>query len=389
MRVAIIHYWLVGMRGGERVIEELCAMYPGADIFTHVYDPASISDIIRGHKVQTSFIQKLPGARKHYQKYIGFMPRALEQLDLSEYDLVISSESGPAKGVVTRPDARHICYCHSPMRYIWDRFTEYHEGIGNPVARTVFAMVAHRLRQWDVSSAARVDRFVVNSTFVGARVRRYYGRSSEVVYPPVSLEAFSPGNEPREHYLFIGQLVRYKRAHLAIEAFRGLGDRKLIVAGDGEERASLEAGAPANVEFAGRVTDEELKRLYRTSRAVIFPGIEDFGIVPVEAMASGTPVIAYDKGGAIDTVTDGVTGRFFNETNAASLRRAIIAFERDGLPLNSNEIAERARKFSRQRFREDMSAVIEHEMSLAPHQRWQHDLMGANAPRTLSPAATG
>jgi len=266
-----------------------------------------------------------------------------------------------------------------------DRFTEYYEGLSNPVSRMVFARVAHQLRQWDVSSAARVDRFVVNSTFVGARVRRYYGRSSEVVYPPVDLDSFSPGNEPRENYLFIGQLVRYKRAHLAIEAFRGLGERKLVVAGDGEERAALEAAAPENVEFVGRVSDAELKRLYRSSRAVIFPGIEDFGIVPVEAMASGTPVIAYDKGGAIDTVTDGLTGRYFHETNPASLRRAIIDFERDGLPLGPMEIAERAKKFSCQRFREDMSAVIDHEMSLGPHQRWHHDLM--SLPATTVPAA--
>ena len=372
MRVAIVHYWLVNMRGGEKVVEELCRMYPNADIYTHVADPDKLSDIIRSHPIEETFVSKLPWAKRHYQKYIGFMPRALEQLDLSDYDLVISSESGPAKGVVTRPDARHICYCHTPMRYIWDRFSEYHGNLSNPITRAVFARVAHQLRQWDVASAARVDRFVVNSTFVGARVRRYYGRSSDVVFPPVDLEAFQPADDARESYLFIGQLVRYKRAHLAIEAFRGL-DRELVVAGDGEERAALEAAAPPNVRFVGRVSDEKLRKWYRSSKAVIFPGIEDFGIVPVEAMASGTPVIAYPKGGARDTVVDGVTGRFFQETTPASLRRAIMDFEMEGVSLSANDLAERARKFSRERFRSEMQSVIDHELSMAPDQRWHHD----------------
>ena len=300
MKTAIVHYWLVGMRGGERVLEEICKIYPDADIYTHVFDPTRITPLIKKHKIQTSFIAKLPFAVRHYQKYLGFMPRALEQLDLSGYDLILSSESGPTKGIVPAPGARHVCYCHSPMRYIWDEFHTYTNNL-DPVSRFVFSRVAHRMRIWDVVSAARVDGFVANSSFTAARIERYYRRPADVVFPPVDTNRFAPSAQRGNYFLFASQLVPYKKAGLAIDAFRNI-DAPLYVVGDGSERKRLKSSAPSNVKFLGRVSDAELEKLYAECRALIFPGQEDFGIVPLEAMASGRPVIAFNKGGARDIV---------------------------------------------------------------------------------------
>lgn len=328
MRVALVHYWLTNMRGGERVLKAFADMFPQADIFTHVVDPARISEGLKAHRIETSFISKMPFAVKHYQKYLPFMPRALEELDLSAYDLVISSESGPAKGVIPRPDAFHMCYCHSPMRYIWDLFGEYRSSAGF-LARQVFPGIAHRLRTWDVTSAARVDQFVANSSFVAKRIEKYYRREAEVIFPPVATEAFSsaPVQEPGDYYLAAGEFVGYKRFDLVIDAFTRTG-RKLVVVGDGEERKSLEKRAGSNVEFVGRVDFATLKHHFATARALVFPGEEDFGMVPVEVMASGRPVIAYGRGGALDTVRHGETGWLFSEQSVDGLIEAVDAFEK-------------------------------------------------------------
>ncbi|RMH45422.1 MAG: glycosyltransferase family 4 protein, partial [Alphaproteobacteria bacterium] len=305
MRVAVVHYWLVGMRGGERVLEEILAMFPQAEIFTHVAAPSALSARVNAHPIHETRVARLPGARRHYQKYLGFMPRALEELDLSGFDLVISSESGPAKGVIVPPGVPHIAYVHSPMRYIWDHYPAYRARLG-PVGRVVFSRLAHRLRQWDVTSAARVDRIVANSAFVAERVRRFWRREADVVHPPVDLGRFRPAPDgtPRRHFLFVSELVPYKRADLVIEAFRGL-DLPLLVVGDGPERARLQRDLPDNVRLLGRVPAAELASLYQGARALVFPAEEDFGITPVEAMASGTPVIAYGRGGATESVVDG------------------------------------------------------------------------------------
>lgn len=356
MRVAIIHYWLVGMRGGERVLEQMLRCYPDADIYTHVYDPDAVSAAIRECRVRETFVAKLPMARRHYQKYLAFMPRALEELDLTGYDLVLSSESGPAKGVIAAPDATHVCYCHSPMRYLYDHYPQYRDGLGW-LQRTVFSHLAHRMRQWDLASAARVDSFVANSSFIARRIKRVYGREAVVVNPPVDLSLFGRGapQARSDFYLVVSQLVGYKRVDLAIEAVRGTG-RKLVVAGQGEALGALQASAPDNVTFLGGVSTEKLVELYATARALIFPGEEDFGIVPIEALASGCPVVAYGRGGVLDSLQDGVTGVFFAEQTVGALQAALERFEAGSFPAGA--LQARAHDFSEERFRERFTAAV-------------------------------
>ncbi|WP_179379307.1 glycosyltransferase [Jannaschia marina] len=357
-RVALVHYWLLGMRGGERVLEEMLRLYPDADVFTHVVDRATLSPLLKEARITETSVARLPGARRHYQKYLGFMPRALEELDLSAYDLVLSSESGPAKGVIARPDATHLCYCHSPMRYIWDHYPTYRATLGR-LKRAYFSRLAHRLRLWDVTSAARVDAFVANSRFIAARINRTYGREASVVHPPVDLDRFGPREAgARGYYLFLSELVPYKRADLAVEAFRGL-DLPLKVAGSGPDAARLEAMAGPNVELLGRVPDADLPDLYRGARALIFPAEEDFGIVPVEAMACGTPVIALGRGGALDSVKDGVTGLFFHEQTPEALRAAVQDFESRRAQFDAEAIAAHARGFAADRFRRELQDAID------------------------------
>jgi glycosyltransferase involved in cell wall biosynthesis len=355
MKTAIIHYWLVAMRGGERVLERLCMLYPDADIFTHVYRPEAVSDLIRARKVTTSFIQKLPGATKRYQSYLPLMPLALEQFDLREYDLVLASEAGPAKGVITRPDALSLCYCHSPMRYIWDQYPVYRQQAG-ALTRLVMPWLSHRLRQWDMASASRVDRFAANSAFVRGRIRKYYGRDAAVIHPPVSVDDFSPA-ETGDHYLWVSQLVPYKRPDLVVDAFNANG-LPLRIVGDGPCAAEMHKRAKGNIQFVERLGYRALRDAYAEARALIFTAEEDFGIVPVEAMAAGRPVIAYGRGGATETVIDGETGLFFHEQSVAALNDAITRFEA-WLPRFEPDFARaRARHFSPERFDEQIKAFV-------------------------------
>jgi len=356
MKVALVHYWLVTMRGGEKVLEELCRIFPQADIFTHVVDESVLTPTLRSHRIVTSFIQKLPGARKHYQKYLPLMPMALEHLDLRGYDLVISSESGPAKGVVTDPDAVHVCYCHSPMRYIWNMYHDYRGSLGR-VAGTALVPVAHYLRWWDAVSSSRVDRFVANSSNVARRIRRYYGREAEVVFPPVAVGDFTPAWDNDGFYLMAGQLVAYKRPDLAVEAFNRSG-KPLVVIGAGEQLDGLRRLAKPNILILGPQPFDVLRDHYARCRALVFPGEEDFGIVPLEAMASGKPVIAYGRGGALETVVDGRTGLFFMEQTAEALNGAIERFEAMERRFSAEEIARHAQTFDASIFRRNMEAVI-------------------------------
>lgn len=359
MKVAIVHYWLVTMRGGEKVLEELCKMFPQADIFTNVYNPDKISDTIKSHKIYTTKINSWPLAKKLYQKYMPFMPKALMELNLTGYDLVISSESGPAKGVCPAPNAFHLCYCHTPMRYLWDMYHEYFDK-ANPLVRFFMKKMIPSLRQWDVMSSNLVDHFVANSSFVQARIKRYYNRNSDVVFPPCEIEKYLDNpREPKDYYLFFGQLVGYKRADLAIEACVKSG-RKIVVIGDGKSKQAKQYARSGLVTFTGRVSDQKVSEYLSGAKALLFPGIEDFGIIPVEANAAGCPVLAYKKGGACDSILENKTGLFFEEQTVDSLIACIEAFEK-----RQDDFTDRAvytahvQQFSKENFVNKITKIVQ------------------------------
>jgi glycosyltransferase involved in cell wall biosynthesis len=357
MRVAIVHYWLVSMRGGEKVLESLCKLFPEADIFTHVYDPASVSETIRSHKIVTSFINALPRARRYYKHYLPLMPLALEQIDLRGYDLVISCESGPAKGIIPPAGAVHICYCHSPMRYVWNMFHDYRERTGW-LQRLLMPPLCHYLRIWDATASMRVDRFIANSATVAARIEKYYRRDAVVIHPPVDGALFEsvPAGEVEDYYLMAGELVAYKRPELAIAAFNALG-RRLIVIGGGEMLAEVRKLAGPTVTIMGQQPFGVLRHHYARCRALVFPGEEDFGMVPVEVMASGRPVIAYGRGGVTESVVAGVSGLFFKEQTVAAIEVAVQDFEK--MRFDPAAIRAVANKFNAGRFMTEFAAAVE------------------------------
>jgi glycosyltransferase involved in cell wall biosynthesis len=354
LKTALVHYWLVNRRGGEAVLEAIGRLAPQAHLYSHVVDPDVLFGSLAGMPVHTTAISRLPGARKAYQAYLGLMPTALEALDMSDYELVISSEAGPAKWVIPAPGAKHICYCHSPMRYVWDQRFIYFEKLP-PMLRPFAHMAAHGLRQSDVLSSMRVDQFVANSSFVAQRIQQFYRRDAEVIHPPVDVETFTT-ETPEDFYLCAGEIRHYKRLDLAIEACERLG-RKLIIAGSGNPKA-LKALAGSRVEFTGKVDTATLRSLMRRCRALLFPGVEDFGIVPIEVMASGRPVIAYGYGGVLDSVEPGVSGVFFRQQSVDALCDAILDFERDEGLLTVENCRSVAARFSRAVFEEKFSNVI-------------------------------
>jgi glycosyltransferase involved in cell wall biosynthesis len=359
MRVALVHYWLTAHRGGEKVLEALCALFPQAVIFTHVCDRAQLSPLLARHEIRQSFIHRLPFAGRHYRHYLPLMPLALEELDMRGFDLIISSESGPAKGVLAPTRTPHLCYCHSPMRYLWDMYHDYREHSG-AFTRLLMAPFFHRLRQWDALSALRVDRFVANSRNVAARIGKIYRREAQVVYPPVDVDFFTQGaatGQQRGYYLFFGQLEAYKRADLAVAACTQAG-LPLVVLGEGREEKRLRAAAGPTVRFEGRQPAERVRRWLQGARALLFPGEEDFGIVPVEAMAAGCPVIAYGAGGALESVQDEESGLFFREQNAASLLDAIERFERLEKHVDPAALLKQARRFGPAQFADGIRAQL-------------------------------
>lgn len=362
-RVALIHYWLVGMRGGERVLEAFCRMYPQADIFTHVYIPEKTSPLINAHRVITTSVARLPFARRLYKSYLPFMPQALEEIDLTGYDLVISSESGPAKGIIPPPDAHHLCYCHSPMRYLWDQYHIYRRSAG-PVTRMAMPHLAHKLRIWDVTSAARVDNIAANSSHVAARIQKYWRRDATIVHPPVAVENFAPvpPSERGDFYLWVGEFVPYKRPDLAIDTFRKLGKPLIMLGGPDTKARRLAQKAPSNIKILGRVSDTRLRDLMARCKALVFPGEEDFGMVHVEAMASGRPVIAYGRGGAKTSVLPYRTGLLFQEQNVESLMQAVETFEQDGLDqLDPDALVTHSKNFNEAAFKIGISQVLPSE----------------------------
>lgn len=363
-RTVIVHYWLVAMRGGERVLERLLRLYPGADIITHVYDSAAVSDFIASHRIRTTFIQDLPGAKKHYQKYLPLMPRALEQMDLSEYDLVISSESGPAKGVIVRPDAFHLCYCHSPMRYLWDHYHQYRASAGL-LSRAAMSATFPALRQWDVTSAQGIDHIVANSHFIARRIRKSWGRSADVVHPPVDVAMFQKSETVGDHYLWVGQMTPYKRADLVADAFTRLG-LPLLMVGTGELAPDIAKRAGNNIRIVERLDYAALRRAYAECRALIFPAEEDFGIVPVEANAAGRPVIAFGRGGVRDSIVDQQTGLFFDRQETDSLIEAVERFERWLPDFDPDAAIANAQRFAPENFDAGIARIASRALNMGP-----------------------
>jgi glycosyltransferase involved in cell wall biosynthesis len=356
MRVALVHYWLVGDRGGEKVLRALYEMFPGATVFTHVFDPDRAHAIFRTADVRTSAIAQLPFARSKYQVYLPFMPMALEGLDLQDFDLVISSESGPAKGVIPAPHAKHFCYVHSPMRYIWNMYADSLKR-ANWAVRTLFPPIATALRTWDVASAARVDAFAANSHAVKARIARYWRRDADVIAPPVAVEDFPVSASHEGFYLYVSELVDYKRADIVVDAFTA-ANRPLVVIGDGPQMRDLRARAGPCVRLLGRVDFATLRAHYAACRAFVFAAEEDFGIVPVEAMACGKPVIAFGKGGALDSVKPGVSGMLFDHQTPAALNAAVAAFEETADRFDPHAIRAHAETFDVSVFKAKMQTAL-------------------------------
>jgi glycosyltransferase involved in cell wall biosynthesis len=351
MRVALVHYWLLGQRGGEKVIEALCTMFPSADIFTLFYEPESVSPLIRSRNICAS---SLNPSRKIYRSLLPLMPLAIESFDLRGYDLVISSESGPAKGVITSAGTRHICYCHTPMRYLWELAPEY-RGRAGAMTKLMYAPFANYLRLWDYASAARVDRFIANSVNVKRRIWKTWRRRASVVYPPVPVKSFRYAAS-RGYYLIVSEMVSYKCLDVAVRAFAASG-RKLKVAGGGPDYRALKRLATPNIEFCGRVPDSQLRDLYAGSAALVVPCEEDFGITMVEALASGKPVIAVARGGSMEIVQNGC-GLLYDDTEPDSLQKAIVAFERVENRFDPGLMIESAERFSEEAFEDAIRALL-------------------------------
>jgi glycosyltransferase involved in cell wall biosynthesis len=374
-RVAIVHHWFVSRAGGERVFDAISSIFPIADVFTLFLDPQKFPSSLHQHKITTSFLDKIPAAQRMHRHFLPFYPLAVEMLDLSGYDLVISSDSGPMKGVLTDPSSTHICYCHSPMRYLWDGYSAYCRKM-SPLARTLFGITAHYVRNWDYSAAQRVDHFIANSHYVAGRIGKYYRRDSTIIHPPIDTSQSYLAGHHDDYYLAVGRLVPYKRTDILIDACRKLG-RKLLVVGEGSERKKLAGRAPRNVEFLGELPDAELKSIYARCRALLFAADEDFGMVPLEAQSFGRPVIAFGKGGSLETVrgayapigqsqaTEGgaITGIFFQEQTADSLAEAIVSFESSEEIFLAEQIQSHARRFDTSIFLERMRHFISTAMA--------------------------
>lgn len=364
MRVAIVHDWLTAMRGGERCLEVFCELFPDADLFTLIYLPDRVSPVIRSMKVHPSWLSSLPGVKNYYRHCLPLFPRTIENFDLRGYDLVLSSSHCVAKGV-SCPDGMHISYVHSPMRYIWDLHDAYF-GPGSPwPGRIGMALCRPFLQRWDVRSAQRVDYYLANSRHVAERIRRVYNRQAAVINPPVDLERFCLSGNAGDYYLVVSALAPYKRIDLAIQAFNHL-KIPLRIVGDGPEEKRLRKIAGSHVDFLGEQSDEAIAGLYAGCRAVIFPGEEDFGIVPLEAQASGKPVIAYGAGGVLETVipvnredSEAPTGVFFYEQTVVALIDAVRLFERQCGGFDAEQLRRHAAKFSRPRFKAAVRAFVE------------------------------
>ncbi|HCW31901.1 TPA: glycosyltransferase family 4 protein [Candidatus Peregrinibacteria bacterium] len=357
-RVAIVCDWLTDWGGAERVILAIHKLYPKAPIFTSIYNEANFPEL-KGVDVRTSFIQHFPGARHHHQWYLTFMPEAFESFDLSDYDIVISSAHSCAKGVITKPETLHVSYCHTPPRYLWDDWHNYVANYPWPkfLKHTFISSALHRLRLWDRAASERVDHYIANSKYVANRIKKYYRRDSIVIYPPVEMTSFK-STKRADYFLAVGRLIPYKRFDLIVEAFNDL-KLPLKIVGIGNQFNCLKKAAYENIEFLGKIPEGELQNLYSHAKALIFPQVEDFGIIPVEAMSHGCPIIAYAAGGALETVKNKVSGIFFEEQSTQSLKNALEKF--NYLQFEPGKISKHAEQFGAEIFTKKLASFIEKE----------------------------
>lgn len=362
LKVALVHDWLVGKGGGERVLYDLHTMFPKAPIYTLVYDNAKAPEWCLDCDIRTTYIQNWPGAKAHHKLLLSFMPKAWEALDFSEYDLVISSCSSCCKGIVTGPDTIHICYCHSPIRYVWDLYHDYLRD-ASVFKRPFMRRIIHKIREWDYEAAQRPDIFISNSDFVGRRIAKFYRRDSVTVHPASSLIGASIA-KPDDYYLVVSRFVGYKRIDIAIEACNKLSRHLVVVGSGGEDEGRLRGMAGPTIEFKGEISDSEILEYYTHAKAFLFPGLEDFGLTPVEAMSAGCPILAYGQGGALETVIDGKTGLFFESQTVDSLVSCIERFEERGVSYTRQEISKYARLFSREKFKEELLSLIDRSMRI-------------------------
>lgn len=359
MKVAVVHDWLTDAGGAECVLREILDIYRDADIYTLVnFIDYKNANYLKKHKIYTSFIQKLPLSKSKYRQYLPLMPYAIEQFDLSEYDLVISSSYCVAKGVITGPDQQHICYCHSPVRYAWDLQHQYLKETNKDKGLTGFLAryFLHKIRIWDIRSSFGVDTFIANSKFIARRIEKVYRRRAEVVYPPVNVNDFNLNEDKKDYYLTCSRLVPYKRIDLIAKAFTKMPDKKLVIIGSGPEYEKIEKIATENIELKGYLPFKDLKSYMEDAKAFIFAAEEDFGIVPVEAQACGTPVIAYGKGGSLETVIDGQTGVHFLNQNEAEIVKAVARFE--SITLDPKIIRQNAERFSIEVFKSNFLRIV-------------------------------
>lgn len=385
MKTAVIHDWLVTYAGADRVLEQILACYPDADLFSLVdFLPGELRGFVLNKFATTSFIQHLPFARKSFRHYLALMPLAIEQLDLSGYDLVLSNSHSVAKGVLTGPDQLHICYCHSPMRYAWDLQHQYlqESAMGRGLSGWLTRWILHRIRFWDVRTAIGVDKFIANSEFVARRIRKVYGRDSTVIYPPVDITAFPMCAEKDGFYLTVSRLVPYKRVSLIVEAFNRMPDKKLVVIGDGANFQSTKAKARSNVAMLGFQRSEQMQQYMQRAQAFVFAAEEDFGICVAEAQACGTPVIAFGKGGVLeilrDITSDQPTGLFFDEQTPEAIIQGVRLFEKEKERFDPRSCRQNVTRFSKERFCREFRTFCDKEMadfSFAKKQASENDLL--------------
>jgi glycosyltransferase involved in cell wall biosynthesis len=376
LRVAIVHHWFVSRAGGERVVDSIASLFPQADLFTLFLDKQKLPPALQKHKITTSILDRSRFARGAHRHFLPFYPLAVEMLDLSGYDLVITSDSGPMKGVLTDPDSTHICYCHSPMRYVWDAHSAYLRQM-SPLAQTIFALASHYVRNWDYAAAQRVDHFLANSSYVAGRIRKYYRRESTIIHPPINTSQSYLATKHDDYYLAVGRLVPYKRTDILIDACCRLG-RKLVIVGDGPDMKRLRKSSGRNVEFFGEVDEWQLRNVYARCRALLFAADEDFGMVPLEAQSYGRPVVAFGKGGSLETVVGAypallepnpgkagtITGVFFPDQTADSLTEAILWFESVEEIFIPEQIRSHARRFDTSIFLDRLHKYIADVMAI-------------------------